>query len=40
MKNLEDNIMTFQTEDSWLVQCLSLALIGMLTYLHIATIIG
>lgn len=40
MKNLTDNKMTFQTEDTWMVQCLSLATIGILAYLHISTVIS
>ena len=40
MQDLQDNKMTFQNDYSWMVQCLSLATIGMLTYLHIAPIIG
>ena len=39
MKNLAPNKMTFQTENSWMVQCLSLAMIGMLSYMHIAPIV-
>ncbi len=40
MQNLEPNNMTFNTEHSWMVQCLSLAMVGLLTYLHLAPIIG
>lgn len=36
MKNLEPNKMTFRSENSWMVQCLSLATVGMLAYMHIA----
>lgn len=36
MKNLAPNKMTFSSENSWVVQCLSLATIGMLAFLHIA----
>jgi hypothetical protein len=36
MKNLEDNKMTFQTEHSWIIQCLSLATVGLLAYMQIA----
>gem|GEM_PF-775789 len=39
MKNLAPNNMTFQSENSWMVQCLSLAMIGMLTYMQIAPIV-
>lgn len=40
MQNLEDNKMTFQSEDAWMVQILSLATIGVLAYFQIAPIIG
>ena len=39
MKNLAPNKMTFQTENSWMVQCLSLATVGMLAYMHIAPVV-
>lgn len=39
MNNLSPNKITFQSEDSWMVQCLSLAMVGMLTYMHIAPIV-
>ena len=32
--------MTFQSENAWMVQCLSLAALGMLTYLHLAPMIA
>jgi hypothetical protein len=32
--------MTFNSEHAWMVQCLSLAALGLLTYLHIAPIIA
>jgi hypothetical protein len=38
MQKLEDNKMTFRSENSWLVQCLSLAALSMMTYLHLSTI--
>ncbi len=40
MKNLEDNKMTFQSENSWAVQCLSLAAIGFLAIDSLLPIIG
>lgn len=40
MKNLAPDKMTFASEDSWMVQCLSLATIGMLAYMHIAPAVG
>jgi hypothetical protein len=40
MKNLEDNKMSFQTEHSWMVQCLSLAAIGFLAVESLGPIIG
>lgn len=40
MKDLAPNNMTFQSEHAWMVQCLSLAMIGLLTYLNLAPIIG
>ena len=36
MSNLEDSKMTFQGENSWMVQCLSLAAVGLLGYMQIA----
>ena len=36
MSNLEDNKMTFQGTDSWLVQSLNLAALALLGYMHIA----
>ncbi len=30
----------FSSEDAWMVQCLSLAALGLLTYLHVAPIIA
>jgi len=35
-----DAQMTFASEHSWMVQCLSLAALGLLTYLHIAPVIA
>jgi hypothetical protein len=32
--------MTFASEHAWMVQCLSLAMLGLLTYLHIAPIVA
>ena len=32
--------MTFSGEHSWMVQCLSLATLGLLTYLHIAPMVA
>ncbi|MCB9814643.1 hypothetical protein H6784_04475 [Candidatus Nomurabacteria bacterium] len=29
----------FQSENAWMVQCLSLATIGLLTYIHIAPMV-
>lgn len=40
MQNLANNKMTFQSENSWMVQCLSLATIGMLAYMHIAPVVN
>ena len=40
MQNLEDNKMSFQSENSWMVQCLSLAMLGTLTYLYIAPMVA
>jgi hypothetical protein len=31
--------MTFNSEHSWMVQCLSLAALGLVTYMHIAPMI-
>jgi hypothetical protein len=31
--------MTFRSENSWMVQCLSLAALGLVTYIHIAPMI-
>ncbi len=31
--------MSFSNENSWMVQCLSLATIGMLAYMHIAPVV-
>jgi hypothetical protein len=31
--------MTFNSENSWMVQCLSLATIGMLAYMQIAPVV-
>lgn len=31
---------TFANENSWMVQCLSLAALGMMTYLHLAPLIS
>lgn len=39
MKNLEPNNMTFRSENSWVVQCFSLAAIGMLAYMQIAPVV-
>ena len=36
-KNVNDN---FSSEHAWMVQCLSLAALGLLTYLHIAPMIA
>lgn len=33
------NKMSFQNEDSWMIQCLSLATIGLLAYMHIAPMV-
>lgn len=38
-KPLQDHKMTFQSENAWMVQCLSLATIGMLAYMHIAPVV-
>ena len=35
-----NNKMTFTSEHGWMVQCLSLATIGVLAYMQIATILG
>ena len=40
MKRLAPNKVTFQNADTWMVQCLSLAVIGLLAYLHIAPMIA
>jgi hypothetical protein len=32
--------MTFSGQHSWMVQCLSLATLGLLTYLHIAPMVA
>ena len=40
MENEKQKDMTFQGENSWMVQCLSLATIGMLAYMQIAPVIG
>ncbi len=32
--------MTFASEHAWMVQCLSLAMLGLLTYLHIAPMVA
>lgn len=40
MQNLKDNKMTFQSEDSWAVQCLSLAAIGFLAIDALMPLIG
>ncbi len=42
MKNLDlsPNNMTFQTEHSWMVQCLSLAMVGLLGYMQISQAIA
>ncbi len=39
MENLAPNEMTFMSEDAWVVQCFSLAAIGMLAYMHIAPVV-
>jgi hypothetical protein len=36
MEESHDMKMTFANENSWMVQCLSLATIGVLAYFHIA----
>jgi len=36
MSKLSPDKSTFQTEDSWMLQCLSLATIGVLAYMQIA----
>lgn len=38
MNDLAPNKMTFQSENAWMVQCLSLAAVGVLAYLHMAPI--
>jgi len=40
MKNLDSNHLTFKSEDSWMVQCLTLAAVGILAYLHMAPTIA
>lgn len=40
MKNLESDDKTFRSENSWMVQCLSLATIGMLAFMQISPVIG
>jgi len=40
MQNLEDNKMSFQNEHSWMVQLLSLAMVGALAYLQIAPMVA
>jgi len=37
VKNQVDN--TFANEDSWAIQCLTLAALGMLSYMHIAEMV-
>ncbi|MEN9922142.1 MAG: hypothetical protein RL097_418 [Candidatus Parcubacteria bacterium] len=39
MQNLEDNKLTFQNEHSWMVQLLTLAMVGALAYLQLAPMI-
>ena len=39
MKDLTPNKMTFSSENAWVVQCFSLATIGMLAYMHIAPVV-
>lgn len=39
MQDETDNNMTFQNSNSWMVQCLSLATIGMLAYMQISPVI-
>jgi hypothetical protein len=36
-KSVNDN---FSSEHAWMVQCLSLAALGLLTYLHIAPMVA
>jgi hypothetical protein len=31
---------TFNSQHSWMVQCLSLATLGLLTYLHVAPVVA
>ena len=38
MSNLASKEMSFQNENSWLVQFLSLATIALLAYMHIAPV--
>ncbi len=44
--NEQDSVVTpqtkemFSSEHGWMVQCLSLAALGLMTYLHIAPIIA
>jgi len=40
MKDLENNEMTFQNENSWMIQSLSLATIGVLAFMQISPAIG
>lgn len=40
MENPSKDDMTFSNEDSWMVQCLNLAALGMLAYLHIAPVVA
>ena len=35
-----DSELTFNSEHSWMVQCLSLATLGLLTYLHVAPVVA
>ena len=39
MENQDEMKMTFANENSWAVQCLSLATIGVLAYFHIAPVV-
>ncbi len=39
MQNLEDNKLTFQNEHSWMIQLLTLAMVGALAYLQLAPMI-
>jgi len=40
MEKLESNDMTFQNSNSWMVQCLSLATIGLLAFMQISPVVG